>query len=290
MKTTFPQIIKTFAHTAWALLGLLFFVLLIIFLKDDVQAACKRNAKTETYLSDKVKIVEQNHTKDLIFVPSGKKLVKNIVYDEYQKVDSLCVFYCHGLYGYVNRNTGALIQPQYEYAGSFRYGLATVVKSNQLYFINRQGKIALPYSYAVPEDPSDCQFHHQHCVVTVDGEHYGVIDMQGKWVVQPIYDDISLCADYCIARTDNQFSKQIDYNGQIMRTNLVDAIDTLTNSNLMLYSVNGYCGLATKNLRVVTQPIYSDISSLGNNRYKAQLQDYRSYIFIDQNGKEIPLQ
>jgi len=193
------------------------------------------------------------------------------------------------LYGYVNRYTGALIKPQYEYAGTFRYGLATVVKGNRLYFINRQGQTALPYSYAVPEDPGECQFHYKHCVVTMDGTHFGVIDRQGKWVVQPNYDHITLCSDYCIARNNGQFMKQFDYYGQIIRNHLVYGIDTISNRNLLRYHVYGSWGLVTKDLHLVTQPIYSEIDPFGNNRYKARLLDHESYIILDQNGKEIPL-
>jgi len=164
-----------------------------------------------------------------------------------------------------------------------------VVKGNRLYFINRQEKLVIPYSYAVPEHPSDCQFHHRHCVVSIDGEHFGVIDLQGKWVVQPIYDEIKLCKDYCIAHTYGQFSKKIDYDGHLIRTRLVDAFDTIPNSDLLLYRTNGSCGLITKDLHLITQPIYSDISYLGNQRYKARLLDKESYIFIDHKGNVLPL-
>jgi len=289
MKTTFSQIVKTTARTTWALLGLFFFILLIIFLSEDAQKERKKLKNEETYLSDKVMIKENSRRTDLIYAPTGKKLVKDITYNEYQKNDSLFLFKSHGLYGYVNRYTGALTKPQYEFAGSFRYGLATVVKGNRLYFINRQGKTVIPYSYAVPEDPGDCQFHHRHCVVTLDGSHFGVIDLQGNWVVQPNYDEIKLCADYCIARNNGQFSKQFDYNGQIIHSHLVNDITAISNRNLLLYRANGSYGLVTKDLHLVTQPVYSEIEPFGNNRYKARLLDHESYIILDQNGKEIPL-
>lgn len=107
--------------------------------------------------------------------------------------DSLTVYFKDGLRGFLNARTGRVVIPaQYRHAWVFSEGVAAVVdNSGKIGFINADNEVVLPfvYDYYVPQ-AIDYLFCDGLCVMTDDEGHCGLIDLAGRWAVEPEYDYI----------------------------------------------------------------------------------------------------
>lgn len=122
--------------------------------------------------------------------------LNHIFTNEYNSQDSLVVFRTRDhLRGYVNVNTGRIVIPaQYQRAWNFSEGIAVVYKEGLVSFINESGEPAFPTTFPIRYDLNfdniAFQFHDGLCVMrTMDGQ-WGLINAQGEWVVEPIYNTI----------------------------------------------------------------------------------------------------
>lgn len=112
-----------------------------------------------------------------------------------QPGDSIWVFAQHSIFshwvggkrGYLNINTGNIIaEPQFDKAWIFSSGVAAVCKDDSVYFIDTNGKPinAKKFPYAKEHD---YLYDGEFCQIKI-GDKYGVINKQGEWVVEPIWD------------------------------------------------------------------------------------------------------
>lgn len=118
-------------------------------------------------------------------IPKGDK------YIEFSKeVNSIAPFYQNGKWGYMNFDTDESIPAQFDYVWPFSEGLAAVMKDKKLMFVDQTGKVAINTELGrMPEDV-DCKFINGYCVVNSVEGLTGLIDKQGNWALQPIYDDV----------------------------------------------------------------------------------------------------
>lgn len=112
--------------------------------------------------------------------------------------DSLAVYALPDKRGYINVNTGRIVidaeANNYHKAWVFSEGLAAVMKEGKIGFINTQNELVIPFRF----DYSDkCRmwdfgylFHDGYCIMTNADGKLGLIDKNGKWVVEPEYDEI----------------------------------------------------------------------------------------------------
>ena len=137
-------------------------------------------------------IIYNESTKKVEDAHTGKTLIKNV--DWIQKSvdgDSLVCFASKGKRGYFNKFTGKVaIEPQFSKAWIFSDGLACVEDKDTLFFINHQGKKAIPKGFFYNSNSNGYTFHDGYCLMAMDNYKYGVIDKQGNWMLPPIYDDI----------------------------------------------------------------------------------------------------
>ena len=110
--------------------------------------------------------------------------------------DSLVVFRTDNhLRGYININTGKIVIPaQYDRAWNYSEGLAAVIVHGEVLFLNEQGEMAFPATFPFHFDDShdnySFMFHNGLCAM-INWEHkWGLINTQGEWVVEPIYNEI----------------------------------------------------------------------------------------------------
>ena len=122
--------------------------------------------------------------------------LNHIFINEYNSADSLVVFRTKDRKrGYVNINTGKIVIPaQYQRAWNFSEGIAAVYKEGLISFINESGELAFPTTFPIRYDLNfddiAFQFHDGLCIMrTIDGK-WGMINLQGEWVVEPIYNSI----------------------------------------------------------------------------------------------------
>jgi hypothetical protein len=122
--------------------------------------------------------------------------LEHVFLNEYDVEDSLVVFRTHDrLRGYVNLNTGRIIIPaQYKRAWNFSEGVAAVYKDGFVSFINEDGTLAFPKTFPIRYDDGyseiSFQFHDGLCVMRTMSNKWGLINMQGEWVVEPVYNSM----------------------------------------------------------------------------------------------------
>ena len=123
--------------------------------------------------------------------------LQHIFINEYCTKDSLVVFRTFDrLRGYINVNTGQIIiSAQYNRAWNFSEGMAGVLKDGVVSFINEDGELAINNTFPIYyyDDYSEIafQFHHGFCVMRTMDNKWGLINTQGEWAVEPVYTTIS---------------------------------------------------------------------------------------------------
>ena len=106
--------------------------------------------------------------------------------------DSLMVFSRNGKRGYINRFNGKVSIPaKYEKAWIFSSGVAGVYDGINVYFINHSGIPINDKKIAYNPKNSGYVYHGDYCAVAIDNGDMGLIDKQGNWAVEPIYNWIT---------------------------------------------------------------------------------------------------
>ena len=112
--------------------------------------------------------------------------------------DSLAVYAIPEKRGYINANNGEIVIDaelnDYRKAWVFSEGLAAVMKDGKIGFINAKNEVVIPFQF----DYSDkCRmwdfgylFHDGYCIMTNADGDLGLIDKNGKWIVEPAYDEV----------------------------------------------------------------------------------------------------
>lgn len=257
--------------------------------------------------------VSYNNGSSNIINPTTKEvIVKNIDWCHYSSdsdEDPIVLFAKNGKRGFCNIVTNeVIVEPDcYTKAWIFSEGLAAVEKDGFIGFVNAKGDVAIDFKYSYRGNPlSEFVFHNGHCVVADSSNNIGVIDQKGRWVVEPLYDQIELAKDYAIVYMDGHFKKQVNFEGNVLQDGIIDDIydiyydveytDLQTgepqsgrakNNDFYEYHVGYYSGLIDSKGVVITPPIYTNITGISPTLFKAQLQDWNSIVIIDQKGKVI---
>lgn len=103
-------------------------------------------------------------------------------------------------FGYLNVNTGkeeipAMYRDVFEFSEE---GIAAVVRfeDDSLRFITTTGELAIDKAF-VYDNTLAPKFYNGFCVIcerTVQGRRYGLIDLNGSWVLKPEFTDMEICA------------------------------------------------------------------------------------------------
>ncbi len=112
--------------------------------------------------------------------------------------DSLAVYALPGRRGYINVNTGEIIidakKNEYRKAWAFSEGLGAVMKDGKIGFVNEKNEVVIPFGFDYYDKCGICDFgymfHDGYCVMTDKSGDVGLIDLNGEWVVEPVYDEI----------------------------------------------------------------------------------------------------
>lgn len=223
--------------------------------------------------------------------------------------DSLAVFCLKDKRGYFNSYTGRIaIEPTYRRAWIFSDGLAAVQRDGMIGFLDHNGNTVIGFNYPYYGNPlKEFVFKNGHCIVADSTGHCGVIDKTGTWVIEPIYDRVSITKEYAIV-TREGVSQQIDYDGKVINPFLVDYVTPLTiyvterfmnkdgevkfeeyekNTGFFRYYVGNRYGLLDKNCHVITPAEYKYIEALNDHTFRATLLDGTSEVLLDENGRII---
>ncbi len=244
------------------------------------------------------------HKNDDIVNPKTKKVVKkNASIWWYTECDSICVFYSekNDKRGFINTESYKIISDaQYDYAWKFSEGLVAVCKNGKLGFINKKGKLVIDYKFKF-NLYSSYVFHDNYCVIEYN-DKCGVIDTLGNFIVPQEYRNVKKCPLGFIAQKDEGCATLIDFNGNVIYSHVYDGltllryninvkteegeyIETPIRSDYYKYRVDDKYGLADKNGKFITEPIFADITAISNELFMANIYDYYSdKIYIDNKG------
>ena len=260
----------------------------------------------ELYYQDKGRVYDEN-LKKVVLEDVDWVVVSN-------DKDSLAVFAKNGKRGYLNRFTGEVTLPAiYTRAWVFSEGLAAVEKDNELVFINHSGDVVIDKGFDVHFDDPQYAFHDGYCVVknAVDGKS-GLIDRQGNWVLEPVYDvivheyqfwkvkkddmyglysesmklmfdvvnpQIDICDDVIEVRFSDHTAKRYDFEGNILVDFVIDNVENMHYATTELENHENEEGYASNSA------IY-DVAKC--QKYMVRCGYYNEYYgLIDRSGKRV---
>jgi hypothetical protein len=159
-------------------------------------------------------------------------------------------------WGVIDKNGLLVIEPIYEKESYFKNGCA-VVKYNGLYgIIDKLGDwVKSPFSGLIIHDNSFINAYNGPSKYGI-GEKCGILDLNGNWVIEPIYAILSSCKnDLFVARIDLWDDKTgfIDFNGNWVIQPIFDLAESFDNG-LALVSVNSKYGYINTKGNWVFQP------------------------------------
>lgn len=261
-----------------------------------------RNESLSVVKSDDGKISIKN-------IVTGETTIKDIKVDwtSSSGVDTLAVFCADGKRGYFNVNTGKIvIKPKYRRAWNFSEGLAAVQLNGYIGFLNPEGEVAIEFNYPYYGNPlSSFLFKEGHCVVADSTGKCGVINKSGKWMIDPLYDNVEIFREYAIV-TKAGMRAQVLYDGSVLNSYVLDAISKLTyeeeeyyenregeicsvtktvDTGMFYYRVGGRVGLMDSNCKRLTEPLYTEIVAVSGKMFRAYLLDGYSEVILNGKGE-----
>ena len=124
-------------------------------------------------------------------------------------LDSLICYSDGKKRGYFNMFTGKpVIEPKYSHAWIFSDGLASVDDGGWIKFIDASGKVVIDPQIPYIPGAEGYVFHYNRCIVHNERrDRFGLLDKQGKWVLQPEYFSIESSNNFWII--DNGEGKSV---------------------------------------------------------------------------------
>lgn len=92
-------------------------------------------------------------------------------------------------YGYLNSEGTIIVEPAYNFTTGFHDGLAGVKLNEKWGYVDKQGNVAIPVEYELA-----WSFKNAMAAVKKDGK-WGFINLTGDYVIDPVYDDVTLDFD-----------------------------------------------------------------------------------------------
>lgn len=173
-------------------------------------------------------------------------------------------------YGYIDKKGNFIIQPVYTSAGNFNDGVAVVYGDNKYEVINVKGKVLFK------TDGSINDFHNGMAAFSDPKYKYlsGYINTKGKVVIKPRFlnaGDFNNTNRAFVA-SKNRIYAEIDKTGKIIKSYKVSSkygnyYDLCRDGYFIFHNQKGLSGVFDLKGRVIFQPVYGEISYLGNNLF-----------------------
>lgn len=142
------------------------------------------------YVSRSVEYHTRYDEKGYLMTSDGEKTIRGIRWiAKPLGADSLVCYHDGKKRGYFNKFTGKpVIEPKYNHAWIFSDGLAAVEDDGRIKFIDATGKVVIDPKISYIRGMDGYVFHNGLCVIhNSRQDRLGLIDKQGKWVLQPEY-------------------------------------------------------------------------------------------------------
>jgi len=176
------------------------------------------------------------------------------------------------------------IEKGYQYAEPFRCGLAMVQVDDRWFYIDSMGANPFDITFDFAES-----YHHERAMVK-QGEHYQILDTEGKTVARMNYDQVSPYSPWrwqvINIKGDVYWSGFVDLDGkEVVPLIYDDMLYYDPEENRTRAGINGKYGYLNE-LGEVAIPVqfeYAEIFDKGKARVMLNGRQY----FIDHNGKEL---
>jgi hypothetical protein len=117
---------------------------------------------------------------------TGKEIIKTIYSSAGEFSEGLASVRIKGSYGYINQSGEFVIQPVFDYATPFSEGLALVYIDGCPLYINKKGQKAFDINFSTVSI-----FYNGRAQVQTTSKKNGIIDKQGKLLIDTIYSKIN---------------------------------------------------------------------------------------------------
>ncbi|MBR5778178.1 MAG: WG repeat-containing protein [Bacteroidales bacterium] len=168
----------------------------IIYDNIEFSATYKPYIWDEKQLSERLEVHEYSDGIKRLYDRQNEKYIMDDVcwVSDVSVDDSLAVIAFPGKRGYINIHTAEIvIEPQYKSAWIFSEGLAAVRNQEGMVgFINNKNEMVIPFKFDAKGDgiSTPYVFKSGRCFMSDSLGHLGIIDREGNWQLEPVYDYI----------------------------------------------------------------------------------------------------
>ncbi len=185
---------------------------------------------------------------------------------------------------YINKSGEKMFGREYDYCLPFSQDRAFVCVNNEWFVIDSQGNqvgdgVFGPYEKTVP-----AVFNDGRAVVVKDGK-YGIIDIDGNYIVNPRYEQISEITEGGAIFKENGLFGYMNSDGSVI---IAARYESLSNfkKGLAVFSSDHKYGVVDRAATVVVNPEYENVSILDNGLIKISVSE-SEYYYVDKYGRTI---
>ncbi len=227
------------------------------------------------------------------YVDKNGELVIDCYYDSAKDFrNGYAIVLFGSVYGVIDKDGNYVINPQYEdlsYAYSLSSGKNIFIaeKDSQYGYIDINGKTVIDFRFdsIVPDNGTTEFINDKYAVVSVNNKK-GVIDTDGKYLIDAIYDELMYCGKNVFVFTDFNSDKKgfVTAGGEETVATQFDEVST-ARSGLICVKLGDYYGFVDFSGKYIINPIFDEANSF-NNGY-AVVKKGDKYSFINTKGENV---
>lgn len=187
-------------------------------------------------------------------------------------------------WGYMNKEGSMVINPQFDAAGVFKEGMASVAQTNKdngetLWgFIDTKGSLVINHQFK----GGAATFSNGLAMVS-DGKKIGYVDKQGKYVINPQFDQAGEFKNGMAPFRQGDMGGYIDKEGKIIINPQFNGVQPFSGSLAAVSSSDGKYGYIDKDGKYVINPQFERASDFFGN--VAFVRSADKWGLIDNKGK-----
>lgn len=185
---------------------------------------------------------------------------------------------------YIDKNGEKAFEREFDYAMPFGEERAFVSAKKIWFVIDKSGKTIGENTFGPYEKTVPTVFKEGRAVVVKDGK-YGIIDIDGQYVVSPKYDGISEIFEGGVVIKQNGLYGYMDINGSVI---IAPRYQSLSNfkGGLAIFSSDNKYGVVDRAATVIVSPEYEEIVILDNNLIRIS-ENGGQYRYVNKYGKTV---
>lgn len=184
---------------------------------------------------------------------------------------------------YINKKGEKLFNAEFEYCMPFSEGRAFVSKARKWYIIDEEGKTVGEETFDPSTSSTPVVFNQERAMAFKDGK-YGVVNLNGEFVVSPKYEYISGFSDEGAVFKQNGIYGYMNKNGSIIISAKYESLTGFKNG-LAVFSVDNKYGVIDKAATVVVAAEYEDISIMDNGLIKISADN--KFYYVNKYGQTV---